>query len=173
MTPVKAIPACRSNSIGLRYPIVECLRFRLQKRSMSSNTSALASSRVRYVLGPVRSVLSDEKKLSIAALSTLPERLIEQITRLSAAIAAQNLISSLRPATGGRPGEGNGALPERSDRRFHRIIVAPHEALRRPLESALAAPVAVVHEPTAMEGPVGFGGPAPARRARSRHGPSG
>jgi putative transposase len=52
------------------------------------------------------------------------------------AIAAQNLLSSLRPATGGRPGEGNGALPERSDRRFHRIIVAPHEALRRPLESA-------------------------------------
>jgi transposase InsO family protein len=52
------------------------------------------------------------------------------------AIAAQNLLSSLRPATGGRPGEGNGALPERSDRRFHLVIVAPHEALRRPLESA-------------------------------------
>jgi putative transposase len=52
------------------------------------------------------------------------------------AIAAQNLLSSLRPATGGRPGERNGALPERSDRRFHLVIVAPHEALRRPLESA-------------------------------------
>jgi transposase InsO family protein len=52
------------------------------------------------------------------------------------AIAAQNLLSSLRPATGGRPGEGNGALPERSDRRFHLVIVAPHQALRRPLESA-------------------------------------
>jgi transposase InsO family protein len=52
------------------------------------------------------------------------------------AIAAQNLLSSLRPATGGRPGEGNGALPERSDRRFHLVIVAPHEALRRSLESA-------------------------------------
>ena len=51
------------------------------------------------------------------------------------AIAAQNLLSSLRPATGGRPGEGNGALPERSDRRFHLVIVAPHQALRRPLES--------------------------------------
>ena len=44
--------------------------------------------------------------------------------------------SSLRPATGGRPGEGNGALHERSDRRFHLVIVAPHQALRRPLESA-------------------------------------
>jgi putative transposase len=51
------------------------------------------------------------------------------------AIAAQNLLSSLRPATGGRPGERNGALAERSDRRFHLVIVAPHEALRRPLES--------------------------------------
>ena len=40
------------------------------------------------------------------------------------------------PATGGRPGEGNGTLPERSDCRFHLVIVAPHEALRRPLESA-------------------------------------
>ena len=40
---------------------------------------------VRYVLRAVRSVLSDEKKLSIAALSqTLPERLIEQTTPLSA-----------------------------------------------------------------------------------------
>jgi len=53
-----------------------------------------------------------------------------------AAIAVQNLLSSLRPAVGGRPSEGNGALPERSDRRFHLVIVAPHEALRRPLESA-------------------------------------
>jgi transposase InsO family protein len=52
------------------------------------------------------------------------------------AIAAQNLLSSSRPATGGRPGEDNGALPDRSDRRFHLVIVAPHEALRRPLESA-------------------------------------
>jgi hypothetical protein len=50
-----------------------------------AGTSALASSRVRYVLRPVRSVLSDEKKLSIAALSqTLPDRLIEQTTPLSA-----------------------------------------------------------------------------------------
>src|SRR5215217_3945368 len=53
-----------------------------------------------------------------------------------AAIAVQNLLSSLRPVVGGRPNEGNGALPERSDRRLHLVIVAPHEALRRPLESA-------------------------------------
>src|SRR5215204_1676051 len=53
-----------------------------------------------------------------------------------AAIAVQNLLSSLRPAVGGRPSEGNGALPERSDRRLHLVIEAPHEALRRPLESA-------------------------------------
>jgi hypothetical protein len=34
---------------------------------------------------PIRSVLSEEKKLSIAALSqTLPDRLIEQTTPLSA-----------------------------------------------------------------------------------------
>jgi len=53
-----------------------------------------------------------------------------------AAIAVQNLLSSLRPVVGGRPNEGNGALPERSDRRLHLVIEAPHEALRRPLESA-------------------------------------
>jgi hypothetical protein len=40
-----------------------------------------ASSLVEYNLRAVRSVLSEEKKLSIAALSqTLPERLIEQTT---------------------------------------------------------------------------------------------
>src|SRR5258705_9815047 len=101
MTPVKAIPACRSNSIGLRYPIVECLRFRLQKRSMSSNTSALASSRVRYVLLPVRSVLSDEKKLSIAALSqTLPDRLIEQTTPVVSHQPLELLAGVLASATG-------------------------------------------------------------------------
>ena len=49
------------------------------------NTSAFASLRVLYVLLPVRSVFSDEKKLSIATLSyTLPDRLIEQTTALSA-----------------------------------------------------------------------------------------
>src|SRR4051794_39030375 len=60
------------------------------------------------------------------------------------AIAAQNLLSSSRPATAGRPGEGNGALPKRSERRrFNLVIVTPHEALRRLLESALAALISV------------------------------
>src|SRR4029077_20492797 len=50
-----------------------------------SNTSAFASLRVLYVLLLMRSVFSEEKKLSIAALShTLPDRLIEQTTPLSA-----------------------------------------------------------------------------------------
>ena len=35
-----------------------------------------------------------------------------------AAMAAQNRRRSSRPATGGRPGEGNGARPARSERRF-------------------------------------------------------
>ena len=52
---------------------------------MSSNTSALAWSRVRYVLFAVRSVLSEEKKFSIAALSqTLSARLMLQIAPWSA-----------------------------------------------------------------------------------------
>src|SRR3981189_3800568 len=61
------------------------------------------------------------------------------------AIAAQNLLSPSRPATGGRPGEGNGALPERSERpRFNLVIVTPHEALRRPLEPAQSSAIDVV-----------------------------
>src|SRR5215207_7648174 len=67
-----------------------------------------------------------------------------------AAIAVQNLLSSLRPALGGRPSEGNGALPERSDRRFRLVIVAPHEALRRPLESAQIAPAGPMGVATAI-----------------------
>jgi hypothetical protein len=44
-----------------------------------------AWSRVRYVWRAVLSVFGEEKKLSIAALSqTSPERLIEQVTPLSA-----------------------------------------------------------------------------------------
>src|SRR3984885_10112873 len=67
--------------------------------------------------------------LALAAASSLDN---------PAAIAAQNLLSSSRPATGGRPGEGSGARPERSDRRLHLVIVTPPRApLRRPLESAL------------------------------------
>ena len=46
---------------------------------MSSNTSAFAWSRDRYVVRAVRSVFSEEKKLSIAALSQqVPERLMLQ-----------------------------------------------------------------------------------------------
>jgi len=49
----------------------------LQKRSDVVEHVALASSRVQYVLRKVRSVFSDEKKLSIAALSQqLPAQLI-------------------------------------------------------------------------------------------------
>ena len=56
---------------------------------------------------------------------------------MPAAIAAQNRRRSSRPATGGRPGDRNGARPDRSERRF-RILIATSfiEALRRPLESA-------------------------------------
>jgi putative transposase len=56
---------------------------------------------------------------------------------MPAAIAAQNRRRSSRPAIGGRPGERNGARPDRSERRF-RILIATSfiEALRRPLESA-------------------------------------
>ena len=52
-------------------------------------------------------------------------------------MAAQNRRRSSRPATGGRPGDRNGARPDRSERRF-RILIATSfvEVLRRPLESA-------------------------------------
>ena len=53
------------------------------------------------------------------------------------AIAAQNLRRSSRPATGGRPGDGNGARPDLSDRRFRMLIATSRIGLlRRPLESA-------------------------------------
>src|SRR5258708_657655 len=53
------------------------------------------------------------------------------------AIAAQNRRRSSRPTTGGRPGDGNGARPDRSERRFRMFIATPCvKALRRPLESA-------------------------------------
>src|SRR6185295_8970159 len=61
---------------------------------------------------------------------------------MPAAIAAQNRRRSSRPATGGRPGDRNGARPDRSERRF-RILIATSfvEVLRRPLESARFAVV--------------------------------
>src|SRR4051794_5678742 len=64
-----------------------------------------------------------------------------------AALAAQNRRRSSRPAIGGRPGENNGGRPDRSERRFRAdIATSSRRALRRPLESALAAAVAMVHQ---------------------------
>src|SRR5271163_1917964 len=63
-----------------------------------------------------------------------------------AAIAAQNRRRSSRPATGGRPGENKRTRPERSERRFRMFIATPVKVLRRPLESALGAAIAVMNE---------------------------
>src|SRR3954447_25856589 len=64
---------------------------------------------------------------------------------LPAAIAAQNRRCSSRPATGGRPGDDNGARPYRSERRFRLIIATSYQGvLRRPLESALYATLVCV-----------------------------
>ena len=53
------------------------------------------------------------------------------------AIAAQNRLRSSRPATGGLPGDRNGARPDRPDRRFRMFIATSSlRMLRRPLESA-------------------------------------
>ena len=52
-------------------------------------------------------------------------------------MAAQNRPRWSRSATGGRPGDGNGARPDRSDLRFRlSIATASVKVLRRPLESA-------------------------------------
>jgi hypothetical protein len=65
-----------------------------------------------------------------------------------AAIATQNSLRSSRTATGGRPGDDKGLRPDRSDRRFRLFIATSSiQALRRPLESALPAAVAVVDQP--------------------------
>src|ERR1039458_4318419 len=57
---------------------------------------------------------------------------------MPAAIAAQNRRRSSRPATGGRPGDDNGARPDRSERRFRMFIATSFvKVLRRPLESTL------------------------------------
>jgi transposase InsO family protein len=56
---------------------------------------------------------------------------------MPAAIVAQNRRCSSRPATGGRPGDNNGARPDRSERRFRLTIATSfRRLLRRPLESA-------------------------------------
>ena len=44
---------------------------------------------------------------------------------MPAAIAAQNRRCSSRPATTGRPGENNGARPDRSERRLRLVIATP------------------------------------------------
>jgi len=52
-------------------------------------------------------------------------------------MAAQNRRRSSRPATGGRPGDGNGARPARSERSRWIFIATPFfRVLRPPLESA-------------------------------------
>ncbi|MGY4592810.1 putative transposase [Bradyrhizobium sp. GM22.5] len=54
-----------------------------------------------------------------------------------AAIARQNLFCSSRPATEGRPGDGNGARPDRADLRLTTFIATSKLlVLRRPFESA-------------------------------------
>jgi hypothetical protein len=53
------------------------------------------------------------------------------------AIPNQNRWTSDRPATGGRPGDGNGARPDWCDRRFWMPIATSFgQVLRRPFESA-------------------------------------
>jgi len=55
---------------------------------------------------------------------------------IPAAIDTQNRRRSSRPATGGRPGNRNGARPDRSERRFPVFIANPLiMVLRQPLES--------------------------------------
>jgi hypothetical protein len=57
-------------------------------------------------------------------------------------MAAQNRRRSLRPATGGRPGDNNGGRPDRAERRF-RLAIATSclKVLRRPIEFTLAASI--------------------------------
>jgi len=59
------------------------------------------------------------------------------------AIPIQNRRCSSRPATGGRPGDTNGARPDRAERRFRSIIaISCIRVLRRPLESTQYTSVA-------------------------------
>src|SRR4051812_30273837 len=64
-----------------------------------------------------------------------------------AAIARQNLFCSSRPATEGRPGDGNGARPDRADLRPTTFIATSKLlVLRRPFESALAAAIGMMQQ---------------------------
>ncbi|MDH2348160.1 integrase core domain-containing protein [Bradyrhizobium sp. SSUT77] len=59
------------------------------------------------------------------------------------AIAFQNLFCSSRPAAEGRPGDGNGARPDLSERRLTNFIATSNfRVLRRPFESAQYASIA-------------------------------
>lgn len=61
---------------------------------MQSNTSALVTNLYRYVLRPVRLVLSGEKNFSVAILSkTLPEWLTERPTSLPVTLSDLNCCS--------------------------------------------------------------------------------
>jgi hypothetical protein len=61
------------------------------------------------------------------------------------AIARQNLFCSSRPATGGRPGDGNEARPDRTDRRLAIFIATSNfRVLRRPFECKPGIPCAMV-----------------------------
>ena len=63
------------------------------------------------------------------------------------AIAAQNRTSSSRRAESGRPGECNLLRPDRSDRRLRTVIATSYaRVLRRPIELALASPIAMVDQ---------------------------
>ncbi|WP_271608675.1 IS3 family transposase, partial [Bradyrhizobium sp. CCBAU 21359] len=46
------------------------------------------------------------------------------------------LFCSSRPATDGRPGDGNGARPDRAERRLTTFATSNFRVLRRPFESA-------------------------------------
>src|SRR5919112_6596532 len=66
-----------------------------------------------------------------------PAEVVASSLDAPAAIAAQNNLRSSRPATGGRPGDGKGSRPDRSDRRLRSFIATSViQVLRRPLESA-------------------------------------
>ena len=63
------------------------------------------------------------------------------------AIPAQNRRCSSRPATGGLPGDINGARPDRAERRFRQAIaISCIRALRRPLESTLRSLIAMMND---------------------------
>ena len=70
---------------------------------MKSNTSARAASRVAHALRAVRSVLSDEEKLSMTAFShTLPDRLMLQVMPSASSARCNCALVSWADSTGRR-----------------------------------------------------------------------